>query len=133
MFSGTQPRQDVKNLRRFRDCPRPHLQVVGDGLVQPKLTKSYQLCSTESSVTTCKWGRSQLLKLPRNFTFCRGCVPENISLRTGVVFIKFRGENLKHICVAPKIMLYILQIYTCIFISSFDICRRFYEYNKFVI
>ena len=37
MFSGRQPRHDVKVLRRFRDWPRPHLQGVADGLVEPKL------------------------------------------------------------------------------------------------
>jgi len=50
MFSGTQPRQEVKNLRRFRDCPRPYFQVVADGLAEPKLIVIGFGC-TESSAT----------------------------------------------------------------------------------
>jgi hypothetical protein len=37
MFSGRQPRQDVKVLQKFRDCLSLHLQgVVADGLVETK-------------------------------------------------------------------------------------------------
>ena len=36
-FSGSQPRQGVEVLRRFRSCLLPHLQGVTDGLVEPKL------------------------------------------------------------------------------------------------
>jgi len=44
MFSGRQPPQDVKVLRRFRDWLRSHLQGVADGLVEPTTTTGCPVC-----------------------------------------------------------------------------------------
>jgi len=76
IFSGRQPRKDVKVYRRFRHWLRPDLKRVADGLMGPNTTKQ--------PATRWRWGRSQCLKRRETFTAWHGCLPEKIPLNSVV-------------------------------------------------
>ena len=120
MFSGAQPRQDVKSLRRFRDCPPPPplpLQVVPDGLVESKLLNRYQFWFYRVINNILKVGTESAPETTENLeNLSRLCARENFIQDRGNVYKVARRKPKTHLRRTQNYLKYVSCRFTHVYL-----------------